>query len=77
MRMGLRVAAAAVCAAAALGACDRAGGGGGNGGAGAAQPEAQEDSSRVTAKALQDSGVSVDTQTIDTGTASTTPAEDN
>lgn len=76
MRMGLRMAAAAVCAAAALGACDR-GGGGGSGGAAKDQAEAQEDSSRVTAKALQDSGVSVDTQTIDTGTARTTPAEDN
>jgi len=76
MRMGLRM--AAVCAAAALGACDRGGGGGGAAGGTAKGPaEAQEDSSRVTAKALQDSGVSVDTQTIDTGTARTTPAEDN
>ncbi|HSU15470.1 hypothetical protein [Longimicrobium sp.] len=76
MRMGLRVAAAAVCAAAVLGACDRGGGGGGDG-ARKAPADAQEDSSRVTAKALQDSGVSVDTQSIDTGTARTTPAEDN
>lgn len=75
MRMGRRV-IAAVCAAVVLAACTR-GGGGGAQAAGKEQSEAHEDSARATAKELQESGVTVDTQSIDTGTARTTPAEDN
>jgi hypothetical protein len=77
MRMGMRVAAAVLAAGTALGACDRGSGGGAAKGAEAGGAEVQEDSARVTAKALQDSGVSVDTQKIDTGGAQTTHVDDN
>ena len=57
----------------------RQGGGGGNGSGDAREPatEARADSARQAAQALRDSGVTVDTQKIDTGTARATPAEDN
>ncbi|HEX8242214.1 MAG TPA: hypothetical protein VF541_01915 [Longimicrobium sp.] len=80
MRMGIRGAAAVLAACVALGACNRGSGSGSRGDGGRAatgDAEAQEDSARVTAKALQDSGVSVDTQKIDTGGAQTTHVDDN
>ncbi|HEX8904609.1 MAG TPA: hypothetical protein VF771_07190 [Longimicrobiaceae bacterium] len=79
MRIGLRGVALAIAAAALLGGCNRFGGGG-DGDAAAEKQDpgvAREDSARLTAKALQDSGVSVDTQTIDTGAAQTTHVDDN
>ena len=71
--------AAAVLAAALVAGCDRGGGGGGadKGKDGEPSAEARQDSSREVQQALRDSGVSVDTQKIDTGTARTTPAADN
>ena len=53
-----------------------------NRGAGAAQSEkapeeARRDSAVEEQKALRDSGVTVDTQVIDTGGTRSTPAEDN
>jgi ABC-type proline/glycine betaine transport system substrate-binding protein len=41
------------------------------------EAQARQDSARSTAKALQDSGVAVDTQKVDTGTTSAQPAQDN
>lgn len=73
MRMWTR-AAAAVLAAAMVAGCGR---GAGAEKAGPASTEARADSAREASQALRDSGVSVDTQKIDTGTARTTPAEDN
>jgi hypothetical protein len=67
-------ATATVLAAATMAGCNR---GAGADKAGPASAEARADSSREASQALRDSGVSVDTQTIDTGTARTTPAEDN
>jgi hypothetical protein len=81
--MGMKTrAAAAVLAVAMAAGCGRFGGGSGGGagatgGRGQETQAAREDSARATAKALQDSGVSVDTQTIDTGTAATARADDN
>jgi hypothetical protein len=42
-----------------------------------APEEARRDSAVEEQKALRDSGVTVDTQVIDTGGARSTPAEDN
>jgi hypothetical protein len=70
--------AAAVLAAALVAGCDRGeGGGAGSGKDGGPSAEARQDSSREIQQALRDSGVSVDTQKIDTGTARPTPAADN
>jgi len=69
--------AAAVLAAALVAGCDRGGGGAGSGKDGEPSAEARQDSSREIQQALRDSGVSVDTQKIDTGTARTTPVADN
>ncbi|SOD03137.1 hypothetical protein SAMN05216486_10837 [bacterium JGI 053] len=74
--MWMRPAAAVLGAALAAG-CSRGGGGAGEGKAGEPSAEARQDSSRQVQQALRDSGVSVDTQKIDTGTARATPAEDN
>lgn len=73
----MRIMKWAAAAAIVLAACDRGAGGGA-----AAQPknpaQARADSVHDEQKALRDSGVSVDTQTIDTGSAATaTPAVDN
>jgi hypothetical protein len=68
-------AGAAVLAAALAAGCGKGNGGGGD--AKAPSAEARQDSVREVQQALRDSGVSVDTQKIDTGTARTTPAEDN
>lgn len=72
--------AAAMLAAVAMAGCQAGGGGGdGKGADGAREPSAQAraDSTRKEQQALRDSGVTVDTQKIDTGTARATPAEDN
>ena len=72
--------AAALLAAALVAGCDRgAGGAAGGDKDGEPSAEARQDSSREVQEALRDSGVSVDTQKIDTGTATTrtTPADDN
>ena len=71
--------AAAVLAAALVAGCDRGAGGAGAGAGKDGEPsaEARQDSVREVQQALRDSGVSVDTQKIDTGTARPTPAEDN
>jgi hypothetical protein len=69
-------AGAAVLAAALVAGCDR-GQVGGAGKDGQPSAEARRDSSREVQQALRDSGVSVDTQKIDTGTARTTPVADN
>jgi len=68
MRTWIRPAAAVLAAALAAG-CSRGGGGEGKAG-GAAEPsvQARQDSARQAQQALRDSGVSVDTQKIDTGT---------
>jgi hypothetical protein len=76
MRTGARIVAATACAAALLGACNRGGGGGGEV-AGEHQTEAHVDSARAQDHQLRDAGVTVDTQSIDTGTARSTPVEDN
>jgi len=69
----------AAVAAIVLAACDRGAGGAGGAGAAAKNPaQARADSVQDEQKALRDSGVSVDTQTIDTGNAApATPAVDN
>ena len=72
--------AAALLAAALVAGCDRgAGGAAGGDKDGEPSAEARQDSSREIQEALRDSGVSVDTQKIDTGTATTrtTPVDDN
>ncbi|HET7232734.1 MAG TPA: hypothetical protein VFJ16_22170 [Longimicrobium sp.] len=78
---GMRAAVAALALAALVGACDRGGGSaaGGQGGAAAGQrtEQARADSVRDEQKALRDSGVSVDTQTVDTGGAAAPPSADN
>lgn len=66
--------AVAVLAVMAMAGCNR--------GSGAAQAEkapeqARRDSAVEEQKALRDSGVTVDTQVIDTGGTRATPAEDN
>lgn len=71
-RMG-RGAIAAIALAAALGACDRGG---------AKAPEqreaaARQDSTKATAKELEEQGVSVDTQRVDSGTVSASSSQDN
>ena len=80
MRMRMRTAAAVLAAMVAAG-CGRFGGGGGSGGDDAPDQRgteaAQQDSARASAQALRDSGVTVDTQTVDTGTAATTHVDDN
>ena len=73
----MRIIKLAVAAAALLAACGR-----GGDGAGAARQkpaaQARADSAVNEQKALRDSGVSVDTQTVDTGgTAAAAPTEDN
>jgi hypothetical protein len=67
----MRTAAAVLAAAVALGGCRQ------GTAEGKKEPEAHEDSVHVTAKALQDSGVSVDTQKIDTGGTRAAPVDDN
>ena len=71
--------AAALLAAALVAGCDRgAGGAAGGDKDGEPSAEARQDSSREVQEALRDSGVSVDTQKIDTGTTTQpTPAVDN
>jgi len=73
--------AAALLAAALVAGCDRGAGGAAGGGDRDGEPTAQarQVSSREVQEALRDSGVSVDTQKIDTGTATTrtTPVDDN
>lgn len=76
MRTWIRPAAAVLAAALAAG-CGGGGSGDGPGKAQEASAAARQDSMREEQKALRDSGVSVDTQKIDTGTARATPAEDN
>lgn len=79
MRTWMRPAAAMLLAAVMAG-CGRGGGGGNGGGsdgAGERSARARQDSARQVQQALRDSGVTVDTQKIDTGTARATPAEDN
>lgn len=72
----MRMRLGAVVLAAALGAaCDRAGGAAAK--AEKAPAEARRDSARDEQKALRDSGVTVDTQVIDTGGTKATPAADN
>jgi len=68
-------AGAAVLAAALTAGCDR--GGGGTGETKARSAEARQDSVKEVQQALRDSGVSVDTQKIDTGGTKATPAADN
>jgi hypothetical protein len=77
MRTWIRPAAAVLAAALAAGCGGGGSGGDGPGKAQEASAEARQDSVREEQKALRDSGVSVDTQKIDTGTAQATPAEDN
>jgi len=74
MRTWTRAGAAVLAAALAAG-CDR--GGGGNGEAKPPTAEARQDSAKQVQQALRDSGVSVDTQKIDTGGTKATPAADN
>ena len=73
--------AAAMLAAALVAGCGRGeAGAGGDGEDKDGQPsaEARQDSAEKAQQALRDSGVSVDTQKIDTGTTPrTTPVEDN
>ena len=71
--------AAALLAAALVAGCDRgAGAAAGGDKDGEPSAEARQDSSREVQEALRDSGVSVDTQKIDTGTTTQpTPAVDN
>jgi len=79
MRTWMRT-AAAIPAAVVVAGCQISGGNGsGNaaGGAREASAEAREDSTRKEQQALRDSGVTVDTQKIDTGTARPAPTEDN
>jgi hypothetical protein len=76
MRTWIRPAAAVLAVALAAG-CGGGGSGDGSGKAQEASAEARQDSVRQEQQELRDSGVSVDTQKIDTGTARTTPAEDN
>lgn len=74
MRMVKWAAAAAIV----LAACNQGGGGGGAAATPRDAAQARVDSAHNEQKALRDSGVSVDTQTIDTGSAAAaTPAEDN
>lgn len=78
IQLGARAVIAALALVAGVAACDR--GAGKAGGAASAQREqqARADSARSEEKALRDSGVSVDTQVVDTGgPAAATPAEDN
>jgi hypothetical protein len=73
----LRTGLAVLALAATLAACDR-GAGGGGGAAATPQEKAKADSAVNEQKALRDSGVTVDTQTIDTGSAATpAPTDDN
>ena len=71
--------AAAMLAAALVAGCSRGeAGGGGKAKDGAPSAEARQDSSKKAQQALRDSGVSVDTQKIDTGTTTRpTPVADN
>ena len=77
--MGLRAAMAALALAATVAACDRGAAAGGGGGAAGGQSaeKARADSARDEQKALRDSGVTVDTQTVDTGGAAAPQPEDN
>ena len=74
MRMGMG--AAMLCVALAAG-CTQAGGGGGAAQSGERAEKARADSIHDEQQALIDSGVTVDTQVIDTGGPRPTPAEDN
>lgn len=75
MQTGL---AAALALAAGLSACNQGGGGGEAAATPKGREEARADSVADEQKALRDSGVTVDTQVIDTGSATTQPAaEDN
>jgi hypothetical protein len=73
--------AAAMLAAALVAGCSRgeAGAGGGEEKDGKPSAEARQDSSKKVQQALRDSGVTVDTQKIDTGTTTrpAPPAEDD
>jgi hypothetical protein len=79
MRMGRRrIGIAAMLAlSATVAACGGAGGGGNDAAAAQREVQARADSARNEDKELRDSGVSVDTQTVDTGTAAAPAAEDN
>lgn len=74
----LRTGLAALALAATLAACNQGTGGGGGA---AATPQDKEkakaDSAVNEQKALRDSGVTVDTQTIDTGSAATPAVTDD
>lgn len=72
--------AAAVLLAAALAGCGQPGGegeGGGSSRSGRSAAETRADSLRKEQQALIDSGVTVDTQVIDTGVTRPAPAEGN
>ena len=74
----LRAGLAVLALAATLAACDRGAGGGGGAAATPQEKEkAKADSAVNEQKALRDSGVTVDTQTIDTGSAATPAATDD
>ncbi|HYH78806.1 MAG TPA: hypothetical protein VEX86_03395 [Longimicrobium sp.] len=80
MRNGKWAAVAAIALAAQAAACNQGARGAGKGGADApakGDARARADSAQSEQKALRDSGVSVDTQTIDTGSVTAPPAEDN
>lgn len=74
MRMGMGVALLAVVLAA---GCNQAGGEGGAAKSGERTEKARADSIRDEQQALIDSGVTVDTQVIDTGGPRAAPAVDN
>lgn len=71
---GVRTAVAVVAIAGAA-ACSR--GSGETGGAAQREQQARADSARGEEKSLRDSGVTVDTQVVDTGGAAPQSAEDN
>jgi hypothetical protein len=72
--MTMRMRAAVAMLAAALAGCDR---GSGSAQADQAPEQARRDSAVSEQKALRDSGVTVDTQVIDTGGPATAHPEDN
>lgn len=74
MRMGM---GAALLAAVLAAGCNQAGGGGGAAKSGERTEKARADSIRDEQQALIDSGVTVDTQVIDTGAPRPAPAADN
>jgi len=70
---------AALVLAASVAACDRGGKASGGGAAGAAKSttQARADSARDAEKAMRDSGVTFDTQTVDTGGPTAAQPQDN